>query len=84
MSAGAKTPQDSDEIMEVDAELAKQMQHATDILKAAGLTVQDVLNELPAARAEIMRAAYSAEFVRELERLHQAAQLAEGRDALST
>ena len=66
--------------MEMDIELAALMERTAVALEAAGLTVQDILDELPAARAEIMCAAYSAEFVRELEQLHQAAQLAEGRD----
>ena len=64
--------------MEVNAELTTLMQGAADALEAAGLAVQNILDELPAARAEIMREAYSVEFVRELEQLHQAAQSAEG------
>lgn len=59
-----------------DAHLAALMERAAAALSAAGLTVRDVLDELPAAREEVMREAYSAEFLKELERLHTAARRA--------
>jgi bifunctional DNA-binding transcriptional regulator/antitoxin component of YhaV-PrlF toxin-antitoxin module len=50
-----------------DEHLATLMDRAA--LAAAGMSAQDLLDELPAARAEVVTEAYGAEFVRELERL---------------
>ncbi|HST86837.1 MAG TPA: AbrB/MazE/SpoVT family DNA-binding domain-containing protein [Ktedonobacterales bacterium] len=63
-----------------DAHLAALMERGAAALSAAGLTVQDVLDELPAARAEVMREAYSTEFLEELDQLHAAAQRSKGTD----
>lgn len=52
-----------------DAHLAALMERAAQALAAAGLTAQDLLGELPAARAEVVTEAYGAEFLREMERL---------------
>lgn len=59
-----------------DDHLAAMMQRAAEALATAGITAQDLLDDLPQARAEVVAEAYSAEFLRELERLH-AAQRAE-------
>lgn len=50
-----------------DEHLAALSKHASDALAAAGLTVDDLLAELPAARESVMREMYSPEFIRELE-----------------
>jgi bifunctional DNA-binding transcriptional regulator/antitoxin component of YhaV-PrlF toxin-antitoxin module len=52
-----------------DEHLAALMDHAAEALAAAGMTGQDMLDELPAARAEVVTEAYGADFLRELERL---------------
>lgn len=51
-----------------DAELAAAMERAARSLDAAGLTVQDILDELPAAREELMHEWYSEEFLAQLDR----------------
>ena len=53
-----------------DALLDAAMFKARLALEQAGLTVQDVLDELPAAGNEAMRRHYGDAFVDELERLH--------------
>ena len=57
--------------------LVPQDQHLSDLaaraqaaLAAAGLSVDDVLAELPAARAEVIDETYGPELVREIERAH--------------
>jgi hypothetical protein len=45
-------------------------------LARAGLTVQDLLDELPAVRAAVVAEAYGIAFMHELERLHAARQKA--------
>lgn len=57
-----------------DEHLATLMQRGADALAAAGLTADDLIAELPAARAEVVAEAYSAEFLRELEQLRVAMQ----------
>ncbi len=52
-----------------DTHLAELMQRGADALATAGLTTQDLLDELPTARAEVVAESYSAEFLRELEGL---------------
>ena len=55
-------------IVPQDEHLAAMMQRAQQALAAIGMTAQDLLDELPAARAEVAAEAYGAEFLRELER----------------
>jgi AbrB family looped-hinge helix DNA binding protein len=55
-----------------DEYLAALSQHAADAIASAGLTVEDLLDELPAARADVMREMYSPDFLRELEQMWQA------------
>ena len=57
--------------------LMPQDQHLSDLaaraqaaLAAAGLSVDDVLAELPAARAEVVEETYGPDFVREIARAH--------------
>ena len=52
-----------------DEHLSALMDRAQQALAAASMTAQDLLGELPAARAEVVTGAYGAEFLRELERL---------------
>src|SRR5579872_5652163 len=54
-----------------DEHLAALMERAQQALARAGLSTQDVLDELPAAREEVVTETYSAEFLREMERLRQ-------------
>jgi bifunctional DNA-binding transcriptional regulator/antitoxin component of YhaV-PrlF toxin-antitoxin module len=63
-------------IVPQDEHLATLTQRAQHALATAGLTAQDVLDELPAARESVVSEAYSAEFVQEIERLR----LAQGPD----
>lgn len=56
----------------VDAELARLMDDAATVLAEAGLTAQDILDELPSVRAEVLVEMYGAEFMEELERQHAA------------
>lgn len=55
-----------------DAELAAASARAARVLDRYGLTAQDLLDELPAARDEAMRRLYGDELVDDLERLHRA------------
>ena len=55
-----------------DEHLASLLDHAVGVLEGAGLTAQDVLDELPAARAAVVEELYGAEFMGELARQHQA------------
>jgi len=55
-----------------DAELATAFARAAQVLDRYGLTAQDLLDELPAARDEAMRRLYGDELVDDLERLHRA------------
>lgn len=52
-----------------DEHLAALLEGATRALSARGITARDFLDDLPAARAEVMGEAYRGEFLRELERL---------------
>lgn len=52
-----------------DQHLAELMDSAAQVLSAAGLTVQDFLDDLPAVRAEVFKEAYGEEFLREMEAL---------------
>lgn len=52
-----------------DAHLAELMERGSRALAAAGLTTQDLLDELPAARDEVFAESFSGEFLRELEQL---------------
>lgn len=52
-----------------DQHLAELMDSAAQALSAAGLTVQDFLDDLPAVRADIFNDAYGEEFLREMESL---------------
>lgn len=53
----------------LDAYLGELMYQAQQALAAAGLTVDDFLDELPAALAEVVREAYGDDVLRELERV---------------
>ncbi len=55
-----------------DEHLARLSEHAARVLADAGLSVQDLIDELPAAREQIMREEYGDEFVDALEREHAA------------
>ncbi|HEY7834989.1 MAG TPA: hypothetical protein VIG30_15545 [Ktedonobacterales bacterium] len=52
-----------------DEHLTVLFERAALALALSGLTAQDFLDDLPAARAEVVTEAYPAEFLRELERL---------------
>ncbi len=52
-----------------DAHLAQLQQQAIQALTEAGLTVQDLLDQLPQARESVMREAYSPEFLAKLRKL---------------
>ena len=56
-----------------DQHLADFSARAQAALAAAGLSVGDVLAELPAARADVVEEAYGPELVREITRAHAAA-----------
>lgn len=60
-----------------DAHLEELMQRGREALTQAGLSVQDLLDELPAARNEVMVETYGAVFLEELERLRQEMQTQE-------
>lgn len=55
-----------------DEHLARLMDHATKTLVEAGLTSRDLLDELPAARDEVVRELYGEAFMAELARRHAA------------
>lgn len=55
-----------------DREMVELMEQAPRRLAEAGLTVQDLLDNLPKVREEVMIEAYGEEFVRDLERRHAA------------
>ncbi|HEX5547934.1 MAG TPA: AbrB/MazE/SpoVT family DNA-binding domain-containing protein [Ktedonobacterales bacterium] len=52
-----------------DAHLAQLQQQAVQALTEAGLTVQDLLDQLPQAREAVMREAYSPELLARLRKL---------------
>lgn len=54
-----------------DEHLEELMRRGREALAAAGITTQDLLDELPAARNEVMLEAYGATFLDELEKLRQ-------------
>jgi hypothetical protein len=54
--------------------LEELMHRAALALEEAGVTAQDLLDELPIAGIELMRREYGDAFVDELERIHTAAQ----------
>jgi hypothetical protein len=57
-----------------DPQMAAAADAALRSLDAAGITVQDLLDELPAARAEVLRRAYSPAFLQDLDRQFRAVQ----------
>lgn len=61
-----------------DAELAQLMDETPRALAAAGVSVQDMLDDLPRVREEIMREYYGDAFVDELQRRHVAYRAAAG------
>ena len=61
-----------------DEHLARVSEQAAQMLENAGLTVEDLLAELPAVREEILREDYGDEFVDELARRHAAVRGAPG------
>jgi hypothetical protein len=62
---------------ESSAQLAVLMERAAQALAMAGLTVQDLIDDLPAARKEVVEEAYGAEFVQHLEQLQAEARRSE-------
>ncbi len=63
VNGGLLIPQDED--------LAGLLDHAAGVFEGAGLTAQDLLDELPAARAAVVEELYGAEFIGELARQHE-------------
>jgi AbrB family looped-hinge helix DNA binding protein len=61
-----------------DEHLARLSEHAAQMRENVGLTVEDLLAALPAAREEILREDYGDEFVDELTRRHTAVRGAPG------
>ncbi len=55
-----------------DEQLVALMDHAASVLERAGVTVEDLLEELPAVRGQIMRETYGDEFVDALARQWEA------------
>ena len=55
-----------------DEHLAKLLDRSTQAMERAGLTVENLLDELPAARDEIMRETYGADFMDALAQEHAA------------
>lgn len=55
-----------------DAELTALMNRAARALEAAGITAQDLIDELPAVQEELLRQDLGDAFVDELYRLHAA------------
>jgi bifunctional DNA-binding transcriptional regulator/antitoxin component of YhaV-PrlF toxin-antitoxin module len=53
-----------------DQHLAETATRAASILERAGLTIDDLLTELPAVREEVLRDSYGDAFVDEVERRH--------------
>lgn len=53
-----------------DEHLATVMERGRQALAGAGFTAQDLMDELPAAQAEIVSEAYGVSFLEELARLH--------------
>jgi bifunctional DNA-binding transcriptional regulator/antitoxin component of YhaV-PrlF toxin-antitoxin module len=51
-----------------DAHLASLQQHAQEALARGGLTVENLLDDLPQVRASVASETYGEEFLRELER----------------
>lgn len=62
-----------------DAEFATASARTAQVLDRYGLTAQDLLDELPAARDEAMRHLYGDELIDDLERFHRAPELLECR-----
>jgi AbrB family looped-hinge helix DNA binding protein len=60
-----------------DEHLLRLQQQASEALAAAGLTVQDLLDRLPRARDEVVREAYSPDFLARLKALRESLQSAE-------
>lgn len=56
-----------------DRELETAMAQATQVLEEAGMTAQDLLDELPAAGEAVMRRIYGDALVDDLLREHRAA-----------
>jgi bifunctional DNA-binding transcriptional regulator/antitoxin component of YhaV-PrlF toxin-antitoxin module len=61
-----------------DAHLSRLQQRAYEALGRGGLTAQDLLDDIPLARAAVVTEAYGDEFLRELERRHSAAHETQG------
>ncbi|HVC82427.1 MAG TPA: hypothetical protein VNL35_18220 [Chloroflexota bacterium] len=57
---------------EITPSLEDLMHQAVRALEEAGLTTQDLLDEIPVVGNELMRKEYGDAFVDELERLHKA------------
>jgi|GEM_PF-2000933 len=63
----------AEQVEDEDTALAETMTRASQSLDRLGITPQDILNELPAARAEVLQRAYGAAFLEKLERQFKAA-----------
>src|SRR5690242_16951676 len=59
-------------IVPQDEHLARLAEHASQVLQEAGVTVDDLLADLPSVREEILREEYGDEFVAALARAHAA------------
>lgn len=60
-----------------DAHLSALMDRAAQALTRTGITVQDLLDDLPQARAEVVTEAYGEAFMRDLAERHRAYRQAE-------
>ena len=63
----------AEQIDDEDTELVETMTRATQSSDRLGITAQEILDELPAARAEVLQRAYGAAFLEKLERQFKAA-----------
>jgi bifunctional DNA-binding transcriptional regulator/antitoxin component of YhaV-PrlF toxin-antitoxin module len=61
-------------IVPEDKHLETLMQKAEKALRAAKLTAEDLLDELPATRDAVIRETYGADFIRNLEQIRQSRQ----------
>lgn len=64
-----------------DAHLAQLQQQAIQALTQAGLTVQDLLDQLPTAQAAVRREAYNPEFLEKLRKLRDELDINHGTSA---
>jgi len=60
-------PAQADVAQDEDPQLVEAMERSAAALGRAGLTAQDLLDELPSARAKVLHAAYGPAFMQKLE-----------------